>query len=148
VDGAIFKGLALATNGGSSFLYAADFHRGRIVGLDDTFHVVHLAGSFEDPNLPDGYAPFNVVAIGRKLYVAYAVQDADREDELAGAGKGLIDVSTPPGTSCAGSSATARSTHRGAWPSRPAASVAWVVRSSSGTSVMATSMRTTPAAER
>src|SRR5205085_7461004 len=40
----------------------------------------------------DGYAPFNIQALNGKLYVTYAVQDADRTDELHGVGKGLVDV--------------------------------------------------------
>jgi uncharacterized protein (TIGR03118 family) len=92
VDDAIFKGLAVASSGSSSFLYAADFHHGRIHVFDDDFKTVHLGGSFTDPNLPNGYAPFNVAAIGNELYVAYAVQDANRADEVAGPGLGLVDV--------------------------------------------------------
>jgi uncharacterized protein (TIGR03118 family) len=92
VDGAIFKGLALANRGTSTFLYAADFHHGKIDVFNTFFHQVHLNGSFTDPNLPNGYAPFDVAAINGKLYVSYAVQDAAREDEVAGAGKGLVDV--------------------------------------------------------
>jgi uncharacterized protein (TIGR03118 family) len=92
VDDANFKGLAMARSGRSFFLYAADFHRGRIVVFDDDFKRVHLGGSFTDPNMPKGYGPFNIAAIGDKLYVAYAKQDADRADEIAGAGLGFVDV--------------------------------------------------------
>jgi uncharacterized protein (TIGR03118 family) len=53
---------------------------------------VTVAGQFVDPNLPDGYAPFNIHLIGSRLYVMYAKQDADAEDEVAGAGFGLISV--------------------------------------------------------
>ena len=49
-------------------------------------------GKFRDPHLPKGYAPFNVAELGGKLYVAYAVQDADAADEVAGPGKGIVDV--------------------------------------------------------
>ena len=41
---------------------------------------------------PKGYAPFNVTALGGKLYVSYAEQDAAKEDEVAGPGKGIVDV--------------------------------------------------------
>src|SRR5262249_53756750 len=54
--GAVYKGLALATDSaGQSFLYAADFGRGRIDVFDQNFKAVARAGSFQDPNLPSGF---------------------------------------------------------------------------------------------
>ena len=38
--------------------------------------------------LPDGYAPFDIQAIGGELFVAYAKQDADGDEEVAGEGLG------------------------------------------------------------
>jgi uncharacterized protein (TIGR03118 family) len=94
---AIYKGLALATTSAGSFLYAADFHHGRIDVFDQGFGRVHLSGRFRDHKLPHGYAPFNVQELGGRLYVAYAKQDADREDELAGPGRGFVDVYSTSG---------------------------------------------------
>src|SRR5205814_6082354 len=37
-------------------------------------------------------APFNIQLLNGQLYVAYAVQDAAKEDEVAGAGNGIVDV--------------------------------------------------------
>jgi len=95
-NGAIYKGLALAANAGSNFLYAADFHNGKIDVIDGSFQKVTLGtGNFEtftDPNLPAGFAPFNIALIGGKLYVSYAKQDAAAEDDVAGKGNGFIDV--------------------------------------------------------
>lgn len=91
-DGAIYKGIALANNGSGSFLYLADFHNNKIDVLDSAFHLTHLAGDFSDPNLPAHYAPFNVAAVNDKLYVSYAKQDADAEDDVPGHGHGFIDV--------------------------------------------------------
>jgi len=95
-DGAVYKGLALAKVGTANFLYAADFHNNKIDVLDGSFRLVapNTNGfeSFTDPNLPAGYAPFNVAAIGGKLYVSYAKQDADAHDDVAGPGHGFIDV--------------------------------------------------------
>jgi uncharacterized protein (TIGR03118 family) len=91
-DGSIYKGIALGNNGTANFLYLADFHNNQVDVLDSTFHLTTLAGNFTDPNLPAGYAPFNVAVINDKLYVAYAKQDAAREDEIAGAGLGFVDV--------------------------------------------------------
>ena len=92
VRDAIYKGLAIATTPAGTLLYGADFHHGRIDVFDDGFHRVHLPGRFRDPKLPRGYAPFNVQELGGRLYVAYARQDADREDEVAGPGRGFVDV--------------------------------------------------------
>jgi uncharacterized protein (TIGR03118 family) len=94
---AIFKGLAIASTSGGTFLYAADFHRGRIDVFDSNFARVHLSGGFRDAKLPRGFAPFNIQELGGRLYVAYAKQDADREDEVAGPGLGFVDVYSTSG---------------------------------------------------
>jgi uncharacterized protein (TIGR03118 family) len=91
--GAIYKGLAIAaTRKHGTLLYAADFHGAKIDVFDDTFRPVTLPDSFVDRALPAGYGPFNVQELGGRLYVAYAKQDADAEDEVAGAGLGFVDV--------------------------------------------------------
>src|SRR5262249_7624485 len=41
---------------------------------------------------PDGFAPFGISAINSHLYVTYAKQDADKHDDVAGAGNGFIDI--------------------------------------------------------
>jgi uncharacterized protein (TIGR03118 family) len=98
-DGAVYKGIALANDSanGQNFLYVADFHNDKIDVLDSTFHLATLGGSFVDPNLPAGFAPFNVAAINGQLYVSYAKQDADKHDDVAGAGHGFIDVFSTDG---------------------------------------------------
>lgn len=85
-DGAVYTGMALANNGSGNFLYLADFANGKIDVLNSTYQRVELAGSFDDPELPDGFTPFNVAAIGGKLYVAYAKQDR------AAPGSGFVSV--------------------------------------------------------
>ena len=91
--GAIYKGLAHATQGGADFLYATDFHNGVVDVFDASFtKVTTAAGAFTDPNLPAGYAPFGIQAIGNQLYVSFARQDAQAEDDVAGAGLGAVDV--------------------------------------------------------
>jgi len=91
-NGAVYKGLTLAGDGTGHFLYAADFHNNRIDVFDATFHPMSVAGRFEDPRLPAGYAPFNVQNILGNLYVMYAKQDADKHDEVAGVGRGFVNV--------------------------------------------------------
>jgi uncharacterized protein (TIGR03118 family) len=88
---AIYKGLAIADTANGPRLYAADFHNARIDVLNGSFGLVPDSG-FEDPSLPQGFAPFNVQVIGGRVFVAYAKQDADAEDEIAGQGLGRVDV--------------------------------------------------------
>jgi len=90
VDGAIYKGLAIGTVGGQDLLYATDFHGGKIDVFDANF-ALKPPGGFTDPNLPSGYAPFGIQNIGGNLYVTYAKQDADAEDDVAGPGNGFVD---------------------------------------------------------
>jgi uncharacterized protein (TIGR03118 family) len=96
-NGAVFKGLAIASTRFGTFLYATDFHNGRVDVFNSRFHLVHLPGSFRDRHLPRGYAPFGIRAIGGFIYVTYAKQDADKHDDVAGPGHGFIDVFTPGG---------------------------------------------------
>src|SRR5262245_26807604 len=96
-SGAIFKGLAIASTRFGTFLYATDFHNGRVDVFNSRFHLVHLPGSFRDRHLPRGYAPFGIRAIGGFIYVTYAKQDAAKKDDVAGPGHGFIDVFTPGG---------------------------------------------------
>jgi uncharacterized protein (TIGR03118 family) len=90
--GAIYKGLAIASKGNTTLLYAANFHAGKIDVFDDAFGQTTVPGGFVDPNLPSGFAPFNIQEIAGRLVVAYAQQDANAEDEVAGAGLGYVDV--------------------------------------------------------
>jgi len=93
-----YKGLALSAGGRGQLLYAADFFHGRVDVFDSTFHGVGLhAGAFTDPNLPHGYAPFNVQAIGGDIYVTYAKQAPGGDEEEHGPGLGFVDVYTPTG---------------------------------------------------
>jgi uncharacterized protein (TIGR03118 family) len=91
-DGAIYKGLALASNGTGNFLYATDFHNNKIDVFDKTFTKVMLSGNFIDPRLPAGYAPFGIQNILGDLYILYAKQDANAEDEIQGPGLGFVSV--------------------------------------------------------
>jgi uncharacterized protein (TIGR03118 family) len=90
--GAIYKGLAIAKpTGGDPLLYAADFHNARVDVFNGAWLNVTPVGSFVDPLLPVGYAPFGIQTIGSNVFVSYAKQDADAEDEVAGQGRGFVD---------------------------------------------------------
>ena len=88
----VYKGAANAQIGGNSYLYAANFRSGAIDVLKGNAGAPTLAGNFTDPGLPAGYAPFNIQNLDGKLYVTYALQDATRRDEVAGAGNGFVSV--------------------------------------------------------
>ena len=95
--GAIYKGLAIGGSGAGHLLYAADFHNGRVDVFDSTFARLDMPGAFVDRHLPAGYAPFGIQNVQGDIYVTYARQDADAEDEIAGRGLGIVDVYDPEG---------------------------------------------------
>jgi uncharacterized protein (TIGR03118 family) len=71
--GAIYTGLAQATNASGTFLFAANSAPGgRIDVFNSNWNLTGLSGSFFDPNLPAGVVPFNIQNIGGNLYVTYA----------------------------------------------------------------------------
>ena len=93
-DGAVYKGLAIAKDsGGSAFLYATNFRAGTVDVYNAAFQQVTLPpNAFVDPHLPRGYAPFNIVLIGSRLFVTYAVQNAEKHDDVAGQSHGIVDT--------------------------------------------------------
>lgn len=97
LTGGVFKGLAIASNGGANFIYVADFHNAKIVVYNNNFTMITTM-PFSDPAIPAGFAPFNIQNIGGQLYVTYAKQLAPlNHDDVAGAGNGYIDVYTAAG---------------------------------------------------
>lgn len=87
----VYKGAAFGTIGANSYLYAANFRTGSIDVFKGSAAAPPLSGNFTDPSLPVGYAPFNVQNLGGILYVSYALQDANKQDEIAGAGRGYVN---------------------------------------------------------
>jgi uncharacterized protein (TIGR03118 family) len=92
---AAYTGLALASDGGNNFLYAANFAARTIEVFDRTFTQV-TNKPFNDPYLPADYSPFNITAIGDKLYVMYAKVGPDGRDEK-GIGKGVVNIFSTSG---------------------------------------------------
>jgi len=93
-DGAVYKGMAIAQVSGVNYLYVANFHAGTVETYNGSF-TAHSFGSnaFVDTSIPAGFAPFNIQNIGNgKLVVTYAKQDAEKHDDVPGAGNGYIDV--------------------------------------------------------
>jgi len=90
---AIYKGVTIAQSGGANMLYVANFSGGTVDVFDANYAPVTLAtGAFVDPTLPEGFAPFNVQNINGNVYVAFAKQDEEKEDEVAGRKLGYVDV--------------------------------------------------------
>ena len=86
---AVYKGVTLATVGTNTLLLAANFHEGTVD--------VYQSGSttptqFRDNTAPTGYAPFNVQNLNGTIFVTFAKQDAAKQDDVPGRGRGLIDV--------------------------------------------------------
>jgi uncharacterized protein (TIGR03118 family) len=86
---ASYKGVAVVQGAKGPMVLAADFHNARIDVFDASFELASNV-SFVVPSLPVGFAPFNVMASGDTVYVTYAMQDADKADEVAGTGLGLL----------------------------------------------------------
>ena len=89
---AVYKGLAIGTSAVGPTLYAANFRTGTIDVFDSSWAPVKLAGTFSDPALLPGYAPFNIWNLNNNLYVAYAKQDATKFLDVAGPGNGYVSV--------------------------------------------------------
>jgi uncharacterized protein (TIGR03118 family) len=90
-EGAIFKGLAIASTPDGDRLYAADFHNAKVDVFDGNFTQITTPGQFTDPNLPKGYAPFGIQAIGSDVFVTYAKQVPGSGDEADGRTLGFVD---------------------------------------------------------
>jgi uncharacterized protein (TIGR03118 family) len=96
-DNNSYKGLTDASVGGNQYAYLANFKTGNVDVLKGSAGAPNLAGSFVDPNLPSGYAPFNVLVLGGSIYVTYAVV-GPTGDDVAGAGNGIVDKYNLNGT--------------------------------------------------
>lgn len=92
-NGAVYKGVAILNSSLTApALAVTDFHGGFIETFLPGFAPVALPGSFTDPNLPLGYAPFGIQVIGREVFVTYAVQDAAKQDPIVGPGNGIVSI--------------------------------------------------------
>lgn len=90
--GAVYLGVTQIDTSSGPMLLAADFKNARIDMFDGTFKAVATTG-FKDPAVPAGWGPFNVMALGGRVYVAWAKQAADNPgEEEHGAGLGMVSV--------------------------------------------------------
>jgi uncharacterized protein (TIGR03118 family) len=89
---AVYKGVTLRETAKGAVLYAADFFNAKVDMFDQDYAPIDGTGRFEDPTLPPGYAPFNVLARGPLVFVSYALQDEEKTDDVAGPGNGYVNV--------------------------------------------------------
>ena len=93
---ASYLGIAMMPDGNDWFLYVANFTQNKIDVYDKNWNAV--SKPFTDPDLPAGYAPYNIAAVSDgKLYVTYAKKNALGKAEF-GSGNGYINVFSPTGT--------------------------------------------------
>jgi uncharacterized protein (TIGR03118 family) len=96
-SGAVYKAMVFGLSVKGAFLYATNFRAGTIDvfgpnGADGLFTPVTTDGGFADPSIPTGYAPFGIQNIDGDLFVTYAKQDQAKHDDVAGEGRGFVDV--------------------------------------------------------
>jgi len=92
-QGAEYTGLAVLTpDCCAPYLAVADFHRGFVDTFTSFFDHLAPVGNFTDPNLPAGFAPWNLQVVGNHVFVAYALQDVAQHEPLPGAGVGIVDI--------------------------------------------------------
>ena len=90
--GAVYTGLALATNTTGTFILAANFGKAATIEVyDNKFAAAKLAGTFTDPSLPAGYVPYNVHVIGTQVFVMYALRAATGGPTIA-PGNGMVNI--------------------------------------------------------
>jgi uncharacterized protein (TIGR03118 family) len=89
--GAVYRGLAQGTaSDGSTYLYAADFHNGRVDVFDANWRPITWKGAFVDRRIPPWYNEFGIQAIGERIFVTYASPaPANGNDSPTG---GYVDV--------------------------------------------------------
>ena len=89
--GAIYKGCALGGTASAPLLFAANFSTGTVDVFDGKLAPVQNgASAFVNPLVPAGFAPFNVEVLNGSVFVAWAKQDAQKHDDIAGAGNGYV----------------------------------------------------------
>jgi len=97
-NGGNYKGCALGGTSTAPLFYAANFGTGKVDVYDANMKPVTATGAFVDSTIPSGFAPFNVAVFNGNVYVAYAKQDDEKHDDVAGAGNGYVTVFTSSGT--------------------------------------------------
>jgi len=97
---AVYTDMALVTNTTGTFLLVPNFGQGGDVEIYNTsFQAATLAGTFTDPNIPTGYAPYAIKVLGTQVFVAYMLRTtppfaagAGAYQEILGTNTGFVSV--------------------------------------------------------
>jgi uncharacterized protein (TIGR03118 family) len=90
---AVYTDIALDPSAGGTVLLAANFGAGaKVEAYDQTFKPITLSGSFSDPNIPSGYAPYAIHVISNQVYVTYMLRSTSTYSETLGPNTGFISV--------------------------------------------------------
>jgi uncharacterized protein (TIGR03118 family) len=93
---AVYTGVTIGTlASGQNILYAANFAHG-VEEFDTNFNPLPFDPSaFQDPQIPPGFAPFNVQNVGGSIFVMFAQPGPG--GAVRGPGLGFVDKFTPEG---------------------------------------------------
>jgi len=97
---AVYTDMALVTNSGGSYLLVPNFGQGGDVEIyNSSFQPATLQGTFTDPNIPTGYAPYAIKSIGAQVFVTYMLRTtppfaagAGTYQEILGTNTGFVSV--------------------------------------------------------
>ena len=95
--GASYTGLTMISTPAGPELLAANFAQGRIDVFDSSFNRLNTPGLFRNVDIPPGFSPFNVQAIGNFVYVSYAKINPATGRSVDGQGLGFVNRFTPDG---------------------------------------------------
>ncbi|SEF77448.1 TIGR03118 family protein [Bryocella elongata] len=90
---AVYTDIALDPSAGGTVLLAANFGAGAKVEVySQSFASTTLTGSFTDPNVPAGYAPYAIHVISNQVYVTYMLRSTSTYSETLGPNTGFVSV--------------------------------------------------------
>ena len=73
---AVYTDIALDPSANGTVLLAANFGAGgKVEVYNQSYALTTLAGTFTDPNIPSGYAPYAIHLLAGKVYVTYMLRD-------------------------------------------------------------------------
>src|SRR5580658_958303 len=110
-SGAVYTGCALGGTAAAPYLFAANFNAGTVDVYDASMNLnpppygqsglpQPFSGSsaFLNPEIPAGFAPYNVQNINGTLFVTYAMQDTQKHVAVGGPGNGYVAMFNLNGT--------------------------------------------------
>lgn len=89
-----YTGLAIGTVNGQNYIYGANFGE-KVIDVWDTNFEKVKGFSFKDNGIPSTYSPYNIQAVGDKLFVVYgelATSGPAKGHGVPGAGNGFVSV--------------------------------------------------------